>query len=176
MAGLERSGLAAEHAACCRVLEVEACIPAAGQGALAVQAAVGNARACGLAALLDDADSRAAVEAERAVVAAMGGDCHSCLAVHARRIGGAVGESRVSPFAGSQRRRAAGPVNAMGRTALQNGTRGGESAEWELLFLAATPDFSWLHRTRVTGASAMSAAAALTDQLRRDGVRERIEG
>jgi len=92
MAGLERSGLAASHGACCRVLEVEVCIPAAGQGALAVQAAVDNSRACALAALLDDADSRAAVEAERAVVASLGGDCHSCIAVHARRVGEA-GES-----------------------------------------------------------------------------------
>jgi len=145
-AGLERSGLSLSRAVCCRVLELETCIPAAGQGALAVQAAVGNGRAAALAARLDDADSRSALEAERAVVSAMGGDCHSCLAVHARRADGAA----------------------------VHGTDG--AAGWEIHFLAARPDFSSPYRARVTGVSAAAAAAVLMDQLRCDRVREIVGG
>ena len=59
-------------------------LPAAGQGALALQCRRGDGRVAELAAALEDADSRDAVTAERAVVAALNGDCHSamaCLAV-----------------------------------------------------------------------------------------------
>ena len=137
MAGLVRVGFDVVCAKYLSPLSLEQCIPAAGQGALAVQAAVGNSRACSLAARLDDADSRAALEAERAVVASLGGDCHSCIAVYVRCVGGAV---------------------------------------WEILFLAAKPDFSSPYRTRVTGPSAMAVAVTLMEQLRRDRVDEIVAG
>jgi len=145
-AGLERAGFAASHAAYCRVLAVETCIPAAGQGALAVQALAGS-RAAALAAALDDADSRAALEAERTVVAALGGDCHSCIAVHARRVGGEADGAAIDNTAA-------------------------DDTAWEMLFLAARPDFSSPYRARTGGVSAKAAAATLMEQLRRDRVQD----
>jgi len=92
MAGLVRSGLTDKYKAHVKPLAVEEFVPASGQGALAIQAAVTNRRAVDLAMALDDVDSRAALEAERTVVAALGGDCHSCLAVHMRRVAGAASQ------------------------------------------------------------------------------------
>jgi hydroxymethylbilane synthase len=51
--------------------------PAPGQGALAVQARAADSRALDLLAAIDSADVRAAVTAERAALAAMGGGCRA---------------------------------------------------------------------------------------------------
>jgi hydroxymethylbilane synthase len=64
-------------------LALEAMLPAPGQGALAIQAASGSPAAA-LAAQVDDADTRRAVEAERAVLRGLGGGCLSAVGVHAR--------------------------------------------------------------------------------------------
>jgi len=82
MAGLLRSGLARRHANWIHPLPAETFIPAAGQAALAVQAAAGRGDVLALLRPLDDAAARAALEAERSVVASLGASCHSCLAVH----------------------------------------------------------------------------------------------
>jgi hydroxymethylbilane synthase len=63
---------------------VEISVPAVGQGALAIEARAADASTLGLLAKLDHAPSRACVEAERAFLAALGGDCHTPLAGHAR--------------------------------------------------------------------------------------------
>jgi len=71
-AGLERLGLGdriVERLAC------EVCLPAPGQGALAVEARAGDEEAIGLARRIEDAASRACVEAERALLAGLGGGC-----------------------------------------------------------------------------------------------------
>lgn len=82
MAGLYRSGLEAEHGPCIHPLAVEQCIPAAGQGVLAIESLAAAGEAAKLAAVLEDAPSRQALDAEREVVARLGAQCHSCLAVH----------------------------------------------------------------------------------------------
>jgi hydroxymethylbilane synthase len=56
-------------------LPPEICLPAVGQGALAVQTREDNAETTELLARLDDAESRAAVTAERSLLSALGGGC-----------------------------------------------------------------------------------------------------
>jgi hydroxymethylbilane synthase len=67
--GLDRLGLAAEIG---RRFDPEELLPEAAQGALALQVRAGDEH---LAAAADDAETRRRVEAERAVVAAVGGGC-----------------------------------------------------------------------------------------------------
>jgi hydroxymethylbilane synthase len=56
-------------------LPFDICLPAVGQGALAVQIRKDDDRVARMVAPLDDALSRAAVTAERALLAALGGGC-----------------------------------------------------------------------------------------------------
>jgi hydroxymethylbilane synthase len=58
-------------------------LPAPGQGALALQCRLNDHATRAILAKLDDPPSRTAVEAERAVVAALHGDCHSPIAAWA---------------------------------------------------------------------------------------------
>jgi hydroxymethylbilane synthase len=87
MAGLVRSHLLEPHRQHVQAMDVERFVPAAGQGALAVQAAGSNQWALALAAELDDASSHQALEAERLIVRRLGADCRSSLAVHFRKLG-----------------------------------------------------------------------------------------
>jgi hydroxymethylbilane synthase len=82
MAGLMRSGLAEKHAGDIRPLDAADFVPAAGQGALAVQVAAANREIAELVSVIDDADSHQAFLAERQVLRALGADCHSCVAVY----------------------------------------------------------------------------------------------
>jgi hydroxymethylbilane synthase len=84
MAGLKRSGLLETHRERIHALSIEEFIPAAGQGALALQCAAAGAASRAVAERITDADSLAALRAEREVVRALGADCRSCLAVHIR--------------------------------------------------------------------------------------------
>lgn len=58
-------------------------LPAPGQGAIAVEIRAGDSRAAGLLEPLNDAGTAAAVEAERAVLRALGGGCHLPLGARA---------------------------------------------------------------------------------------------
>lgn len=58
-------------------------VPQVGQGALAVEARAGDDEVVGLLAVLDHAPTRAAVEAERAFLAELGGDCELPAGAHA---------------------------------------------------------------------------------------------
>jgi hydroxymethylbilane synthase len=78
LAGLQRIGRF--DAAWMTPLDSSILLPAAGQGALALQCRRSDQRMADLAAALDDGDSRLAVTAERAVVAALNGDCRSAMA------------------------------------------------------------------------------------------------
>ncbi|MBC2670680.1 hydroxymethylbilane synthase [Novosphingobium piscinae] len=79
-AGLNRLG----ESAVGQPLDVDSWLPAPGQGAIAIECRAGDARIAGLLAAIDDAPSRAAVLAERALLAALGGNCHSPVAVLTR--------------------------------------------------------------------------------------------
>ena len=56
-------------------------LPAPGQGAIAIECRADDQDVQGLLADIDDLPSRAAVMAERALLAALGGNCHSAIAV-----------------------------------------------------------------------------------------------
>jgi hydroxymethylbilane synthase len=71
-AGLLRLGVVPEHAAPMSVTEM---VPAPGQGCLAVQARADDRATLEAVAPLDHAASRAALEAERALMARLGGGC-----------------------------------------------------------------------------------------------------
>ena len=86
MAGLARGGLTEKYAGNIRPL-VDV-MPAAGQGALAIETVVGNEDIAPILAPINDSDSFEALHAERAVLYAMEADCHSCIAVHFRRLEG----------------------------------------------------------------------------------------
>ncbi len=85
MAGLIRSGLLAEHAAHVTPLPIDHCPPAAGQGVLAVQALTLAGRLIERIAAIDDADTHAALLAERSVVRALAATCSAPLGVHVYR-------------------------------------------------------------------------------------------
>ncbi len=65
-------------------------LPAPGQGAIAVECRSGDGTTRNLLAAIDHAPSRIAVLAERALLAALGGNCHSPIAVLTRCNGAAV--------------------------------------------------------------------------------------
>lgn len=69
---LERLG---EHPAVVDVLDADAMIPQVGQGALAIECRADHAEAIELLAATEHADSRRRVDAERAFLAELGGDC-----------------------------------------------------------------------------------------------------
>jgi hydroxymethylbilane synthase len=74
--GLDRLGLGSEIG---HRFEPEAMLPEAGQGALALQVRAGEEQ---LVSAADDPKTRERVEAERAVVAAVGGGCLAPVAAH----------------------------------------------------------------------------------------------
>ncbi|MEZ5354158.1 MAG: hydroxymethylbilane synthase [Bryobacteraceae bacterium] len=78
-AGLRRLGWESRIA---EVLELETMCPAVGQGALAVETTV-DSPAAALCASLNHAPTRAAVTAERALLAALGGGCQVPIGAHA---------------------------------------------------------------------------------------------
>jgi len=77
-AGMRRLGFADRISA---TLSFEACIPAPGQGAIAIEVRAGDAETGALVARLDDSTTSDAVAAERAVVAALGGGCQTPIGV-----------------------------------------------------------------------------------------------
>ncbi len=81
-AGVTRLGLAARISA---YLPIETCVPAPGQGIVAVQLRVDADRALrSIVSRISDPDAEAALTAERAVVRALGGNCQMPLGAIAR--------------------------------------------------------------------------------------------
>lgn len=76
-AGLERLGQAAHGSP----LDAEEWIPAAAQGVIAIECLAQNTAITEALAAISDAPTRAEIEAERALLAALGGTCHSPVAV-----------------------------------------------------------------------------------------------
>jgi hydroxymethylbilane synthase len=71
-AGLDRLGLSENIS---EVLPHDVCLPAAGQGAIGIEARTADAQTRNILAKLEDADTRSAVTAERAALAGLGGGC-----------------------------------------------------------------------------------------------------
>ena len=80
-AGLDRLGLSQRIS---EVLSPEVCLPAVGQGAIAAECRLKDTEAGDLLAPLDDAESRTAILAERALLAALQGGCQVPLGAWAR--------------------------------------------------------------------------------------------
>ena len=71
-AGLRRLGFASRIS---MTLPLDDCIPAPGQGIIAIETRAGDASARQAVAVVNDAEAAAALDAERALVAALGGGC-----------------------------------------------------------------------------------------------------
>lgn len=80
-AGLERLGLT-DHIA--EYLSLDVMLPAAGQGALAVQCRAGDTQVLALLAAIDNEADRMATRAERTFLSALGGGCSTPIAAYAR--------------------------------------------------------------------------------------------
>lgn len=78
-AGLDRLGV---RDARVRPLRRSVMVPAVGQGALALEVRAGDADVAALVAPLDHVDTAAAVHAERAFLATVGGGCDTAVAAH----------------------------------------------------------------------------------------------
>lgn len=85
-AGLERLGQSEVG----NSLSEEYWIPAAAQGVIAIECRAGDAAATEALAAIDDAPTRAELEAERALLAGLGGTCHSPVAVLCKTTGGSL--------------------------------------------------------------------------------------
>jgi hydroxymethylbilane synthase len=83
-AGLERLGLMGQAT---ELLALDLVLPAPAQGALAVQARLDDGEARGALAALENPEARRAVEAERAVLHALGGGCSLPVGAWARADG-----------------------------------------------------------------------------------------
>ena len=71
-------------------LEIDLMVPQVGQGALAVECRADDAELRSLLAAIEDRVTRRCVDAERAFLAALGGDCTVPAGAHARLVGGEV--------------------------------------------------------------------------------------
>src|SRR5438094_769997 len=80
-AGLDRLGLSQRIS---EVLSPEVCMPAVGQGAIAVECRLKDTEAAALLAPLDDAETRTAILAERALLSALQGGCQVPMGAWAR--------------------------------------------------------------------------------------------
>jgi hydroxymethylbilane synthase len=80
-AGLDRLGVSQRIA---EILSPEVCMPAVGQGAIAVECRLKDAETADILAPLDDAETRTAIIAERALLAALQGGCQVPLGAWAR--------------------------------------------------------------------------------------------
>lgn len=65
-------------------IPAEVCLPAVGQGALAIEARENDAATRSVLEKLEDAQTRTCVEAERAFLSLLNGGCHAPMAAHAR--------------------------------------------------------------------------------------------
>jgi hydroxymethylbilane synthase len=84
-AGLKRLGLAARIRA---TIPPDRMLPAAGQGAIAIEVLAADGDARDHVAVLDDEPTRLAVTAERAAARRVAGSCHAPFAAHARFVEG----------------------------------------------------------------------------------------
>ena len=80
-AGLDRLGLSQRIS---EVLSPEVCMPAVGQGAIAVECRLKDTEAADILAPLDDGETRTAIIAERALLGALEGGCQVPLGAWAR--------------------------------------------------------------------------------------------
>ena len=81
VAGLKRLGLLAAATA---ILDPDTFVPAVGQGAIGIETRADDAKTRALVEAIDDADTAAAVAAERAFLAVLDGSCRTPIGGHAK--------------------------------------------------------------------------------------------
>lgn len=116
-AGLRRLGLADRISA---TIPPEVCVPAPGQGIVAIEIRAGDAGVRGALEAVGDDDTAAAFEAERALVAALGGGCQMpigalCLAAGELDLLGLVASLDGSTVVRHRQRGPRGSASALGR-------------------------------------------------------------
>jgi hydroxymethylbilane synthase len=79
-----------QHARISASLPVAACVPAPGQGIIAVEIRANDENVAAAVAAIDDGHARAALDAERAVVVKLGGGCQMPIGAHAAVDGGSL--------------------------------------------------------------------------------------
>jgi hydroxymethylbilane synthase len=84
LAGLKRLGLADRATT---IMSIEEFLPAAGQGAIAIETRESDTATRALLAAIDDADTSIALAAERAFLAVLDGSCRTPIAAHATLFG-----------------------------------------------------------------------------------------
>jgi hydroxymethylbilane synthase len=132
LAGLKRLG---REAAATAVLEVDAFLPAVGQGAIGIEAREADTRTWDLLAKINHAETLTALRTERAFLAILDGSCRTPIAGHARIEGGQI------LFRGMILRPDGSEVHeTVRRGAIQDGVMLGADAAHELKGRAA-PDF-----------------------------------
>jgi hydroxymethylbilane synthase len=87
VAGLKRLGLLSAAAA---LLDLDAFLPAVGQGAIGIETRIDDAATRALVAKISDADTATALAAERAFLAVLDGSCRTPMGGHARMSGDTV--------------------------------------------------------------------------------------
>jgi hydroxymethylbilane synthase len=87
VAGLKRLGLLAAATA---ILDPEEFVPAVGQGAIGIETRADDAKTRALVEAIDDADTSAALAAERAFLAVLDGSCRTPIGGHAKVESGAL--------------------------------------------------------------------------------------
>jgi len=110
------------------VLSTDVCLPAVGQGALAIETRADDDAVRALVAPLEDPDTRAAVTAERALLHRLGGGCHVPVGAYAAVTGNELALAAVVAHASGQ------PLlRADGRASLQDAASLGEKVAEQLL-------------------------------------------
>jgi len=132
-AGLERLG----ETGIGTPLDPEEFLPAPAQGAIGIECRTDDARVADLLAAIDHAPSRATVEAERALLAALDGNCHSPVAVLTREEGDAL-TLRAALFSGD------GAERIEGECCFASGDNGPITALAADLLARATPGIAAL--------------------------------
>jgi hydroxymethylbilane synthase len=79
-----------QHARISAALPIPACVPAPGQGIIAVEIRAKDDHVAAAVAAIDDAHARAALDAERALVVKLGGGCQMPIGAHAAVDAGAL--------------------------------------------------------------------------------------
>jgi len=109
-------------------LPIAACVPAPGQGIIAVEIRAHDDRVAAAVAAIDDAHARAALDAERAVVVKLGGGCQMPIGAHATAAGGSLTLTAIVLSLDGTR-----AVRAESRGAVHEATRVGTAVAEDLL-------------------------------------------
>jgi hydroxymethylbilane synthase len=117
-----------QHARISMSLPIDACVPAPGQGIIAVEIREQDERVAAAVAAIDDARARAALDAERAVVVTLGGGCQMPIGAHAAIDGNSLTLTAIVLSLDGER-----AIRAESRAAARDAARAGMAVAEDLL-------------------------------------------